>query len=163
MKNPCSDHEAVKFVRRFKKERKTQIYTKIPRIFRPWTSFTGCLIAIGQQSGKPDRASRANEPMRYSRANSDRAGQAIGPVGPIRQPEQSGKPVRISSPRVKPKHCLVVKSSNRARLSMGPFGQMPQSGVRLGSRSGKSGKCPNRASRAWLSIGPVRQMQKNVH
>jgi len=34
--------------------------------------------------------------------------------------------------------------------------------VRLGSRSGQSGKCPNRASRAWLSIGPVRQMQNDI-
>ena len=104
---------------------------------------SGRLIAIGQQSGKPDRASRANEPIRHSRANSDRAGRAIRPVGPIGQPEQSGKPVRISSPGVK-QNCLMV---NRA---IGP-----------GCRSGQSGKFPNRASRARLLIGPVGQMPQS--
>ena len=48
-------------------------------------------MTVGQQSGKPSRASRANDAICFSRASSSRASRALSTAGPIGQPAQSGQ------------------------------------------------------------------------
>ena len=57
-----------------------------------WTSiYTGWLMTVGQQSGKANRASRANQAIRFSRAHCNRAMGQSGTVGPIGQIAESIK------------------------------------------------------------------------
>ena len=58
---------------------------------------TGCLMAVGQQSGKASRASRAIQAIRYSRATCNRANRALDAIGPIGQVGQSGQSGKLTN------------------------------------------------------------------
>ena len=77
-------------------------------------------MTIGQQSGKPDRASRANQAMRYSLARRNQASEAFGLVGPIRQVGQSGKSGNRAIGKTKLAYMKVRTASHFARLLTRP-------------------------------------------